>query len=195
MMCSRLVCMGQRELRHDRHTVTLSTDHTVFSPKQPREILVEKTIALALDGRLWRDTYRIRGNQMRKHDVQAPYLSPGFRDCASVDPCSDLRTESSHHYKHLIHAHFCDKHSISHLSQSINLFNTVPSPMYPLLKSLTTFVPISEVLSAGRTDTGGSLVDSPTQTDTRPYCERSQSPATAASHDRDEMIVGGYLDK
>ena len=42
--------MGSRELCHDRHTVTLSTDHTVFSPKQTREILVEKTIALALDG-------------------------------------------------------------------------------------------------------------------------------------------------
>ena len=41
--------MGRRELCHDRHTVTLSTD-TVFSPKQTREILVEKMIALALDG-------------------------------------------------------------------------------------------------------------------------------------------------
>ncbi len=132
---------------------------------------------------------------MRKRDVQAPYLSLGFSDCTSVNPCSDLKTESSHHYKHLIQTHFCDKHSISHLSKSINLFNAVSSPMYPLLKSLTTFVPISEVLSAGRTDTGGSLVDSPTQTDTRPYCERSQSLATAASHNRDEMIVGGYLEK
>ena len=42
--------MECRELCHDRHTVTLLTDHTVFSTKQPREILVEKTIALALDG-------------------------------------------------------------------------------------------------------------------------------------------------
>jgi hypothetical protein len=40
--------MARRELCHDRHTATLSTDHTVFSPKQTREILVEKMIALAL---------------------------------------------------------------------------------------------------------------------------------------------------
>ena len=49
-MYSQLVCMGSRELCHDRHTVTLLTDHTVFSPKQTREILVEKKIVLALDG-------------------------------------------------------------------------------------------------------------------------------------------------
>jgi len=42
--------MGCRELCHDRYTVTLSTDYTVFSPKQTREILVEKTIVLELDG-------------------------------------------------------------------------------------------------------------------------------------------------
>ena len=42
--------MERRELCHDRHTATLSTDHTVFSPKQTREILVEKKIVLALDG-------------------------------------------------------------------------------------------------------------------------------------------------
>ena len=44
------MCMERRELCHDRHTATLSTDHTVFSPKQTREIIVEKMIALALDG-------------------------------------------------------------------------------------------------------------------------------------------------
>jgi len=49
-MYSQLVCMGSGELCHDRQMVTLSTEHTVFSPKQTREILVEKTIALALDG-------------------------------------------------------------------------------------------------------------------------------------------------
>ena len=47
--CSRSVCMEQRELRHDRHTVSILTDHTVFSPKYRGKILVEKTIALALD--------------------------------------------------------------------------------------------------------------------------------------------------
>jgi len=41
--------MGCRELHHDRHTATLLTDHTVFSPKQTREILVGD-VALALDG-------------------------------------------------------------------------------------------------------------------------------------------------
>ncbi len=42
--------MERRELRHDRHTVSLLTDHMVFSPKYRGKILVEKTIALALDG-------------------------------------------------------------------------------------------------------------------------------------------------
>ena len=41
--------MEQRELRHDRHTVSLLADHTVFSPKQSREILAG-VVALALDG-------------------------------------------------------------------------------------------------------------------------------------------------
>jgi hypothetical protein len=35
---------------------------------------------LVMDGRLWRDTYRIRRSQMRNRYVQAPYLSPGFSD-------------------------------------------------------------------------------------------------------------------
>ena len=41
--------MGRRELRHDRHTVTLSTDHIVFSPKYRGKILAG-VVALALDG-------------------------------------------------------------------------------------------------------------------------------------------------
>ncbi len=40
------MCMERRELRHDRHTVSLLTDYMVFSPKQSREILV----GVALDG-------------------------------------------------------------------------------------------------------------------------------------------------
>ena len=43
-------CMERRELRHDRHTVSLLTDYMVFSPKYRGKILVGKTIALALDG-------------------------------------------------------------------------------------------------------------------------------------------------
>jgi len=42
--------MERKELRHDRHVVSLLTDHIVFSPKYREKILVEKTIALALDG-------------------------------------------------------------------------------------------------------------------------------------------------
>ena len=42
--------MEHKELRHDRHTVSLLTDHMVFSPKYRGKILVEKTIVLALDG-------------------------------------------------------------------------------------------------------------------------------------------------
>jgi len=41
--------MERRELRHDRHTVTLSTDHIVFSPKYRGKILAG-VVALALDG-------------------------------------------------------------------------------------------------------------------------------------------------
>ena len=41
--------MERRELRHDRHTVSLLTDHMVFSPKYRGKILVGD-VALALDG-------------------------------------------------------------------------------------------------------------------------------------------------
>ena len=49
----RLVSMECREPRHNRHTVSLLTDHIVVSPKVSRT---------------------------RKRYVQAPYLSPGFSD-------------------------------------------------------------------------------------------------------------------
>ncbi len=39
--------MEQGKLRHDQHTVTLSTDHRVITPKYRGKVLVEKTIALA----------------------------------------------------------------------------------------------------------------------------------------------------
>ena len=42
--------MEHRELRHDRHTVSLLTDHIVVSPKYRGKIPVEKTIALAVEG-------------------------------------------------------------------------------------------------------------------------------------------------
>ena len=49
-MSSDTLRMERRELRHDRHTVSLLTDHRVSSPKYRGKILVEKTIALAPDG-------------------------------------------------------------------------------------------------------------------------------------------------
>ncbi len=48
-MSSKVVRMERRELRHDRHTVSLLTDHMVFSPKYRGKILVGD-VALALDG-------------------------------------------------------------------------------------------------------------------------------------------------
>jgi len=42
--------MERRELHHDRHAVSLLTDHIVFSPKYRGKIPVEKTIALAVEG-------------------------------------------------------------------------------------------------------------------------------------------------
>lgn len=47
---SNIYCMGHGELRQNRHTVSLLTDHIAFSPKYRGAILVEKTITLALDG-------------------------------------------------------------------------------------------------------------------------------------------------
>ncbi|MEA3281342.1 MAG: IS200/IS605 family transposase [Euryarchaeota archaeon] len=41
--------MEYKELRHDRHTVSILTNHVVFLPKYRGKILVEKTIVLALD--------------------------------------------------------------------------------------------------------------------------------------------------
>ena len=41
--------MERRDLRHDRHTVSLLTDHIVFSPKYRGKILVGD-VALALEG-------------------------------------------------------------------------------------------------------------------------------------------------
>ena len=48
MMGSIALCMERKELRHDRHTVSLLTDHMVFSPKYRGKILVGD-VALALD--------------------------------------------------------------------------------------------------------------------------------------------------
>ena len=49
-MSSDIYCMGHGELRQNRHTVSLLTDHIAFSPKYRGAILVGKTITLALDG-------------------------------------------------------------------------------------------------------------------------------------------------
>ena len=42
--------MARKELRHYRHTVSLLTDHKVITPKYRGKILVEKMIALAVEG-------------------------------------------------------------------------------------------------------------------------------------------------
>jgi hypothetical protein len=76
-MCSLSVCMGCKELRHDRPMVSLLTDHVVFSPKYCWKILAG-VVALALDG--MGDTYKIRRSRMRKRYVRALDLSPGFSD-------------------------------------------------------------------------------------------------------------------
>ena len=49
-MSSDIYCMGHGELRQNRHTVSLLTNHIAFSPKYRGAILVEKIVALALDG-------------------------------------------------------------------------------------------------------------------------------------------------
>nr|AAU83590.1 hypothetical protein GZ31B6_42 [uncultured archaeon GZfos31B6] len=43
-------CMARKELRQNRHTVSLLIDHTVITPKYREKILVEKMIALAVAG-------------------------------------------------------------------------------------------------------------------------------------------------
>ena len=50
MMNSDILRMERKELRHDRHTVSLLTGHMVFSSKYRGKILVEKMIVPALDG-------------------------------------------------------------------------------------------------------------------------------------------------
>ena len=48
-MRSNVRRMERKELRHDRHTVSLLTDHMVFSPKYRGKILVGD-VALAVEG-------------------------------------------------------------------------------------------------------------------------------------------------
>ena len=46
---SDVYCMERRELHHDRHTVSLMTDHMVFSPKY-RGKIPGGAVALAVEG-------------------------------------------------------------------------------------------------------------------------------------------------
>ena len=48
-MSSNVWCMEYTELRHDRHTVSLLTDHMVFSPKYRGKTLAGD-VALAVEG-------------------------------------------------------------------------------------------------------------------------------------------------
>ena len=61
------MCMGRQELRHDRHTVSLLTDHMVFSPNYRGKILVG--------------------------DVHALDLSPGFSDLLRWSVCGVMSVE------------------------------------------------------------------------------------------------------
>ncbi len=49
-MSSDTQFMARKELRHNRHTVSLLTDHKAITPKYRGKILVEKMIALAVEG-------------------------------------------------------------------------------------------------------------------------------------------------
>ena len=86
--------MERRELRHNRHTVSLLTDHMVFLPKYRGKIPFEKTIALAVDGIIRKICKEMKieiidmavknqEKRMRKRYVQALDLSPGFSDSCS----------------------------------------------------------------------------------------------------------------
>ena len=55
--------MERRELRHDRHTVSLLTDHTIFSRNGALKVGGCHPASMVLGhgwGRLWSDTYKIR---------------------------------------------------------------------------------------------------------------------------------------
>ena len=45
-MSSDVYCMERKELRYDRHKVSLLTDHMVITPNYRGKVLVEKTIAV-----------------------------------------------------------------------------------------------------------------------------------------------------
>jgi hypothetical protein len=83
--------MECRELRHERHTVSLLTDHMVFSPKYRGKIPVGD-VALAVEGIIREICKEMKieiidmavknqEKRMRKRYVQALDLSPGFSDC------------------------------------------------------------------------------------------------------------------
>ena len=57
--CTRS-CMARKELRRDRYTVSLLTDHTATTPKYRGKILVEKTIALVVEGIIYKTCKEIK---------------------------------------------------------------------------------------------------------------------------------------
>lgn len=70
----------RNDLHHDRHTVSLLTDHLVFSPKYKRKVLEGEVgeVTEKVEKLLYTYTY---DNCMLKHELhapcllQAPYLS------------------------------------------------------------------------------------------------------------------------
>ena len=76
-MCSRLVCMERRDIcKAFAHLEVMGNSAVKVSGHHP--VFMDR---LVMDGRLWRDTYRIRRSQMRNCYAPAPYLSRGFSDC------------------------------------------------------------------------------------------------------------------
>ena len=84
-MGSDTLRMERRELRHDRHTVSLLTDHMVFSPKQSREILVGD-VALALEQRTAQSVSTSQGMVWKRS--MGTILFPW------VGGCGEIHTES-----------------------------------------------------------------------------------------------------
>jgi hypothetical protein len=96
-MYFNIQCMECRELRHDSRTVSLLTDHTVFSQNGTLKVW-ERPVSMVyvMDGGGCGEIHTESGgceaspktNRMQKRYVRALYLSQGFGDCEMGDSCS-----------------------------------------------------------------------------------------------------------
>ena len=85
--------MERRELRHDRHTVSLLTDHIVFSPKYRGKILVEKMIALAVEGII-----RKIGKEMKIEIIDMAVKNQKKPNAKTLCTCLGLKSEHRDFY-------------------------------------------------------------------------------------------------